>query len=252
MSEKSFNLIPDAVNDAAKNITELPTKSIGTTIADCWYLIFGGLSQLADKRRVKYSIELEHFKKELQESLEKVPDNNKQEPSTQIVMSALDDARYCVEEEELRKLFVNLISSSTDSSKTVHPSFSHIIRQMSQNDAKILREFIHTAKHPLCNLKLSSSDGGFRYINTNMFIPIYHAISDNDVSVSISSLVYLGLLEIPSDRHFKDLSLYEPFKESDQYLSACKIHPTSSLELEHKIVQLTSLGKLFMACCVTN
>lgn len=252
MSEKIFNIVPDAVNTAAKNLTDLPTKNIGTTIADCWYLIFGGLSHRADKRKIKYAVELKKFEKELETSIATVPEENKQEPTTQIIMSALDAAKYCVEEEELRKLFVNLITSSIDCSKNVHPSFSHIIRQMNQIDAKVLKFFVHTSTLPACDLLLNLNSGSFKFLNRNIFLSIDNDVSEEDATASISSLMYLGLLESPTDLCYSNKEIYKDFEYSNQYISACQLHDKSQLELLNKVIQLTPLGESFVSCCVTD
>lgn len=55
--------LPESVDNAIKNVTDLPTQGIGQTLSDCWFLAFGGISQLAEKRRIKYTKDLEKFKK---------------------------------------------------------------------------------------------------------------------------------------------------------------------------------------------
>lgn len=64
------------------------------------------------------------------------------EPDIQIVAPALEASKYCVEKEELRKMFVNLIASSINSDKvaSVHPIFNDIIRKLSSTDALLLRQ----------------------------------------------------------------------------------------------------------------
>lgn len=252
MSDNKLKLIPNSVDNVAKNLTDLPTKNIGQTLSDCWFLVFGGISQLAEKRRTKYSVELEKFKKELQTSLENVPNDKKHEPTTQIVMSALDDVKYCIEEKELRELFVSLITSSTNVSKTVHPSFSHIIRQMSIIDAKLLKLFKAYTNLPICNIKsVIPNNSGFTYVAQNIFIDGPKNISEEAKSVSVSSLSHLGILEIPDDQFITDESVYEPFEKSLSYLQAQ--HNTShTIELEKKLVRLTPLGKLFVSCCIPD
>lgn len=94
--------LPESVDNAIKNVTDLPTQGIGQTLSDCWFLAFGGISQLAEKRRIKYTKDLEKFKKELEDSLETVPEQRRKEPTTQIVLKTLDEAKYCVEEDDLR------------------------------------------------------------------------------------------------------------------------------------------------------
>lgn len=64
MSDKNSSFInlpdlPASVDNAVKNLTDKPTQGIGQTFADAWYLVFGGITQAADKRRMKYAHDLE-------------------------------------------------------------------------------------------------------------------------------------------------------------------------------------------------
>lgn len=57
MSEKNsfpFDIpeLPDSVDNALKNLSDAPTKSIGQTLSDAWFLVFGGISHQANKRRI--------------------------------------------------------------------------------------------------------------------------------------------------------------------------------------------------------
>ena len=59
MSDKNSSFInlpdlPASVDNAVKNLTDKPTQGIGQTFADAWYLVFGGITQAADKRRMNY------------------------------------------------------------------------------------------------------------------------------------------------------------------------------------------------------
>lgn len=66
MSDETTNKIglinlpdmPDSVDNALNNLSDLPTKNIGQTFGDLWYLVFGGISHAADKRRLRYSVDL--------------------------------------------------------------------------------------------------------------------------------------------------------------------------------------------------
>lgn len=92
----------------------MPSKNVGQTLSDCWFLVFGGISQLAEKRKLKYAKDLEEFKQSLSSKITSIPKENRVEANTQIVMPALENAKYCVEEPSLREMFANLISSSLD------------------------------------------------------------------------------------------------------------------------------------------
>lgn len=68
-SKKNIGLVsaelPECVDNAITNLTDKPTKSIGDTVSDIWFLVIGGVGQFAEKRKLKYAIELEKYNKEL-------------------------------------------------------------------------------------------------------------------------------------------------------------------------------------------
>lgn len=96
------------------------------------FLVFGGISQLAEKRKMKYAIELDKFKKELEEKIEQIPQEKHVEANMQTVGPTLENSKYCMESEEIRKAFANLVSRSLhqDYSKYIHPSFADMLKQM--------------------------------------------------------------------------------------------------------------------------
>lgn len=140
-----IDLVPDSVDNAVKNITDKPTQNMGTTLADIWYLVFGGISQAAEKRKLKYSYALQKFEKELKEKISKIPEDKLIEPDIQIVAHALETSKYCIEKKELREMFANLISSSMNSEKKelVHPIFTNIIMHLSTSEALFLKDLEH-------------------------------------------------------------------------------------------------------------
>ena len=66
-------------------------------MSDIWFLVFDGISHLAEKRRLRYVAELEKYNKELQATINEIPQDRKAEPDIQIVASALEASKYCVE-----------------------------------------------------------------------------------------------------------------------------------------------------------
>lgn len=174
-----LNTLAEPISNSAKNITDKPTQNIGTTLADIWYLVFGCISQAAEKRKLKYSYDLQEFEKELQGKISKIPEDKLVEPDIQVVAPALESSKYCVEKKELRELFSNLISSSmnSDSCKDAHPIFTNVIRQLSIADAKLLKVlFEDSNKHRT----------GYANIELD--------VSSSDMILSLSTLESLGLI----------------------------------------------------------
>ena len=245
--------VPKSVDNAIENLTDLPTKGIGQTLADCWFLVFGGISQKADKKRIKYAVDLENFKAELNSSISSVPESVRREPSSQIVLSALDNAKYCVEEKELRNLFTALLTSSIDSTKTVHPSFAHIISRMSSADARMLKCFSRQIYFPICDIYRShQQDDNVDILEENVFIDGPDDLSISEKSLSVSALLSLGLIEMPPNMFETDDYLISRFRESEPYLSLLTKYPQQELGLSIKPMRLSGMGKLFVSCCITK
>lgn len=94
MSEDKKSLIDLILNindNNTKNLSAKQTTNISTTIADIWYLIFGGISQAAEKRKIKYIYALQEFEKELQQKISEIPNEQITQPDIQIAKQILSD-----------------------------------------------------------------------------------------------------------------------------------------------------------------
>lgn len=106
MSDTSpLQKLPNSIDTAISNLTGPITQTAGETIRDCWDLIFGGLRNVAEKKRLKYAASVEQLKKELESKIEDIPANKRTEPDIQVVCGALSDAQYCVDKDELRNRY---------------------------------------------------------------------------------------------------------------------------------------------------
>lgn len=138
----NISLVPKFAEKAMENILEEPSKKIGHTLSDVWYLIFGGsIELLAERKKIKYEIALQKYKREIEDEINKICVPYSQGVDLQVVGQALEASKYCIEEKELRAMFAKLIASSMDENKhgLVHPSYAEIIRQISADEAKILK-----------------------------------------------------------------------------------------------------------------
>lgn len=247
--------LPPSVDKAFQNLTEKPTKNAGETFGDIWYLVFGGLSHLADKRKLRYAAELEKYKAELDESISSIPPEKKVEPSIQVTAQALENSKYCVEEPELRKMFSALISNSMncDYAEDIHPSFAEMIKQMSPLDGQILKVFKNGPSNgfPICAYHLSKENGGYRVLAENIFLEIQ--IEDPfESSKSLTSLSRFGLLSIPSGIYLNNPELYKKFEEHPLYHFFKEHYHNGTVTIEKMKANLTPLGKSFVRSCIPD
>lgn len=254
MSEttNNFSLLnleaPDSVDNAAKNLTDLPTKNVGQTLADCWFLVFGGISQAAEKRKIKYALDLAIFKNSLEDNISKIPEENRIEAKAQIAMPALENSKYCIEEPVLREMFANLISSSIDNRKSdlVHPSFGELLKTMTPLDAQNLLLLHSSGYLPICDVKLIKPSG-YSYAMTNLFLMNPDCVMIEKSAQSISSLTRLGLVESPYNEYIQQSDAYNAYEE---FLQAYRAQdPRPNLKLEKRVIQLTPIGTSFVKIC---
>lgn len=161
----NISVVPKFADKTLENMLDKPSKSIGDTFSDIWYLVLGGpIGSRADKRKLKYAYELETFEKSIKDKLAKIPENKKIEPDIQVVGQLLESSKYCVENKFVREMFANLLTSSMDGDKykLVHPLYGDIIKKMSHNDA-ILFYIIALDEKMTFDFNLSISDLAFSF-----------------------------------------------------------------------------------------
>lgn len=257
--ENKFSLIdlpdiPDSVDNALKNLTDQPTQNAGQTFGDIWYLVFGGISHAADKKRMKYAHDLEAYRQELDQAINSIPEDKKLEPSIQITARALENSKYCVSSETLRGMFTQLISGTmnSDIEPLTHPSFSEIINQMDENDAHLLMELKRKGHVPIANYKeITQGKQGYCIRFSNAYISTVFNLPLDKCNSSLSLLERMGLVSLSFDTHFIDKKLYAPFTQTDLYLSLVENKPSNvRYEVQEGICEITPLGQRFLNCCV--
>lgn len=250
--------LPESVDNAAKNLTDASTKNAGQTFGDIWYLVFGGISHAADKKRMKYAADLEKYRQELTQSIDQIPEDEKVEPSIQVTAQALENSKYCISSEELRKMFVNLITGSMNRSKEplVHPSFPEIIKQMDAIDAYILMELKRNSTTPIANFQEyfknshTASD-----LFENAYISSIYKLPMEKCNRALSSLEHMGLVKLSYTEWISDESIYDQFKQCPIYHSLethiSNPNKNSYLKIKKGICRITPLGRDFINLCVS-
>lgn len=240
-------------------------KELGSGVADLIHIIFG-LPHFLNSPFFKDKAM--QFMNELIEKKKQIPDDRLIEPDFQTVSITLENSRYCITNDELRQMFVNLICNAMDSeySNKVHPSFPGMIKQMSTLDAKILQSFYYDrinkddfepilerpfCVRPIAQIIIRHGGTSFKIIYSNVF---YVNISDTDYDVykfssSITHLEQLGLVKID----------YNCWLDEENYSSAQSIikelqdkmpNNASRLDIKKGAVILTPIGQDFLEVCI--
>lgn len=215
-----------------------------TTLNKTWELIFGRYHNYVDKIQFRRDLNLQLLKDDIQRDVESIPQENLQEPKLSIIGPALESAKFYIEEEEIREMFSKLISSAMDDRKNIyaHHSFVEIIKQLSPNDAILLKHLYKLEVIPSGEYKaITTTEGDHIKISSTL-------ISDSPLDIqqtelSLSNLNRVGLVNIKSgDEHYSNDKLYEPFYTGTliEYFSI----KTNELKFSHRSDLYTRLRYL--------
>lgn len=143
-TNKALDLTTKVYDDGLKN----PVKILGNGLSMCLSFIGAKFSP----QMYEYIQNAEYKKKEIDEKLAKkynaIPDDKKVEPRLNILGPAVDLLKYNLDENYIKDIFVNLLTSemNKDKQEKVLPSYIEIVKQLSQEDAKLLKELYEAYK----------------------------------------------------------------------------------------------------------
>ena len=136
----NINAVPSCIDEPVKAVLNPGANQIGTLFGDLLAMATSKIHFSAEKMRLQQAHDLEEFKKSLSDKLNAKPAECLVEPRMQVVGPAVENAKFCMDEPQIRKMFQNLLANSADIryQSQVHPSFSAMIAQMSPLDAENL------------------------------------------------------------------------------------------------------------------
>lgn len=225
----------------------------------CSQFIVSGIKPFMYSRIKECEYKIKEIDRKLEEKYNRIPDQNKIEPRTNILGPAVDVLKYNLEEEHIKEMFINLIGNDMDITQQskVLPSYIEIVKQLSKNDA----EFITNLKSnnlidelPIIKLKLvSNENSSFNYIS-----PSFICLSDGNYleipQLILDNLIRLQILEVDYETFFKDETNYnksfENLKNDSRFIQYSKTQ-TKHLEPKKGLLLFTNFGKNFIDICLS-
>ena len=231
---------------AVDNLTAPSIEFVGHTLSDILYLALGGISHAADKLRIKREAILKRYNDEVQLKLNSVPKDELIEPDMQIVGQAIQKSQFCIEHDELRLMFANLVVASVDRRKapSIRPCFSEILSQLTPTDVRLLLHIKTKQAIPIANFSVQLKDGfvtAFKnvYIN-NEFKNL------PDQSLSLDTLKYLGLVDLDYLHILTDKSEYDRYSNLRLESMENESIAVHTMIPSFGIASLTELGAAFL------
>ncbi len=191
------------------------------------------------------------------EKLKNIPEENIITPEPQVAVPTVEALRYTGHDENLRELFANLLASAMNktTSQNAHPSFVSIIKNLSSQEALLVKRFCKEYSFPLIDLRVKKNDG---HITAMAHFSLFHkeaGINLSLVPANLDNLCRLGILEIPYGTFLTQDGIYNDL-ENDELIKTVSEYITNELKTEikidRKLIRLTMFGKDFIKYVVTN
>ena len=245
---KSVPIYQDAIQPAAKELGKVLTtltKTINIALAPI-KLVVWGYDQIED-----------FLTEKLTEKLKNIPEENIITPPTYLAGPAIEALKFSGHNEELRELYANLLATSMDKNSTdkAHPGYVDIIKNITPNEARLLKYFVNENNVPLIDISYKDEVGDI------LLLPNYTLLNENLhlggeilVCTYITNLCRLGILEVPFGRFLANEDLYKPIENSEMVIYSTKLaeEKGKTIKIERRLLRLTRYGEDFIKCVVRN
>lgn len=192
------------------------------SLTQIWTLTLGRFSDDAyQKYKIKQAANLEKYAHEVKSGIEKIPEENIQEPKMSVVGPALEASKFYIEEDEIRGMFAKLIASSMDKTQSIniHPSFVEIIKVLSPLDAQNLYSLYHGRDETISKIRVTNKENDSYTDHFNhVFLGNPECQDINLIESSIDNLIRLKLVDVSYSEYKSDDSLYDKHRENELFL----------------------------------
>ena len=234
-------------------VMALPVRYINTKLAPCYKYVMNAEANMRETELL------------LEKKLEKVKQSQIEEPDAHVAIPVLQALSYSMGSEELRNMYANLLAASMVkmTKDAVHPSYVELIKQMSPDEARILRFMAQKGRacQPLITLRIKLADGKGEIDQFKNFSILYRTVPDlqvrnpTSIAIAIDNLTRLGLLAIPEERFLTEDALYLPL-ENDSYMQSIKksvvLTEKQGWEFHKHYIELSALGRAFVRICIVG
>lgn len=239
-----------------QDLAQPSAKAVGQALATVFELCPNSLLSLklwSEKRKL-------HFQKHLSEyakKIEDIPVEKRCEVDTQVGTPIVERLTYTTND-EIADLFTTLLAmaSNVDTKNRAHPSFIHIIENLTPDEAIILRHIKDLDYVPYCEVRAKCSDGYDIFENclTTLKYDLQLDYPQN-IGAYLSNFVSLGIL-IGN----RDLMIQLNASEDYERMLQCygledlknELVPSrySAIHAKKDFYIITPIGKLFLRACI--
>lgn len=254
-TEVAKEIAKNVYNDAGKPVA----KPTGELVGLIPRAIKAALSPL-EKWILQREYNVAETKKLLEEKLQNTPPELIESPAPHIAVPAMQYISYCMDNEELREMYANLLANSMNKvvKDGVHPGFVEIIKQLSPDEAKILKYMSTHKTIPTITLRYLHNDGsGIDVIKDFSNVgEMAECENPHDIAKYFDNMVRLGLIVNAGGlSSLTDKTRYAPLKSHKWVAPQATMKNATAIgfdkfDFEEGFVKLSSYGEGFCSICL--
>lgn len=266
MEEKEFDLAKEVAIEVAKDVYADGAKPVIKPMGELIGLVPRAIKSAflpLEKWVLNKEYNLAETKKLLELKLHDVAPELIESPEPHIAVPAIQYISYCMDNEELRDMYANLLANSMNKivKDGVHPSFVEIIKQLCPDEAKVLKTIYSQPTVPTITLRYVNEKGSGIIIVKDFSIIGETSKCENPYETEkyFDNLSRLGLIVgMGGLSSLTDKSLYEPLKNHSyitERMNVPQYYISSGLnspKLEESFFSITSFGRSFCSICLTT
>lgn len=242
----------DAIQPAAKEIgkaLQTVVKSVHVALAPVSALVWG-YEQIKDFVSTKVSEKLLH-----------TPPEDIESPRPNVAGPALEALRYTGHESTLRELYANLLATSMDAetASLAHPGFVEIIKQMTPDEARLMKLFAEKRPFPVITLRSEFKETGKGGTDVLRHFSLlgYEAGCEHPQLTPgyLDNLCRLGIIQIPEFFRYTATGVYDPLEnhpEVKKLMDRINAQEDHTSKIGRKGALVTQLGRQFITACVVD
>ena len=251
--------VSQTANFGARGNTFIAEQHNGLSVADATQIAFSIFREYYPQLREEL---LQDLRKLLEQELKDVPDENIVPPTPRIAIPALQNASI-TEESEIRELYAKLLANSMNKvlKDGVHPGYIEIIKQLSPDEAKILKIMMGKATFPMITLRYEDGlgQGLDALVDFSLVGELAKCENPYNTRQYFDNLERLGLIErdrgyvLKNEDRYKELENHPIVEEKK-----CGPFPTfdgityNTVKLVKGKVQLSAFGHGFCSMCLSE
>ncbi|MEN2244342.1 DUF4393 domain-containing protein [Limosilactobacillus fermentum] len=195
---------------------------------------------------------LKKFSTEIDNKINKIPSENRDISKLGLVIKAMEESRYQLNKDDIRKMYVNLISSTVDNRKNnvVNPRLATVVAQFGSDEAHLIKQLAHSESELLLTSQLWAVEGNSDYWITPRFLSIDDQITSEFAS-SIDTLKSLGVINDFLDRALTEAKYQDKYNNMEKNIERLKQilgHHEKTTKFKNGYIQLSNFGSDLARC----